>query len=645
MRKLYKILLFFAFCLLSFTLSFALETDTHELINKHIVENNLYGFSLDSYLKNQLGIQNGIKEEFKSNETKKVWEWIKIGGKYEDIPYWFMPYLRSVNHFHDPISNKGYAGFWGSGVMSGMSSMIWAQLPKGAQSPLSDYVRGGNYSWHDTRDYFYKALALKDKKDRETNFAEMFRGLGQVMHLVEDASVPAHTRNDGHAGYHYEVWVKDHHKLLNLNPIGFDKSILNLLPPSSALLPITNIFDTDKYDGSNLNITFSNAIGIAEYTNANFFSEETVFKNYSHLTYTDTNYFDIDWNHPEIIDAEDGKLDRRIYVRKTVGEADPRLAALSYIAYDGIKKGYYEFSPLVLDDEVYNDYASLLIPRAVGYSAGLLNYFFRGEMDMVPDEEKGSGYVIENNTDEDMNGTFELWYDNDKDERVKVTDASWTLSINKKSSGNNKSTNITFTPPTDAKEPDKYMLVFMGRLGNEEDAVVGKEISLIPPLVFLIYQDAYAVWSISKNGEELKDVKFDIPKYVTLISPGERKFPSSVKSNSKLNEHTAMVKNFQSQRGATRYGIYEQDADNHFYLSGLRNGYVNDVFDNSYAYMGYNINLNNPPAYVCSGRNSWYKENKDIISDLELWKIGTNIFQTKYKVNGVTTNGETINNT
>jgi hypothetical protein len=71
----------------------------------------------------------------------------------------------------------------------------------------------------------------------------------------------------------------------------------------------------------------------------------------------------------------------------------------------------------------------------VGYSAGLLDYFFRGEMDMVHDET-GSGYVIVNNTDEDMSGTFELWYDNDKDERIKVTDASWTLSISKKSSGN-----------------------------------------------------------------------------------------------------------------------------------------------------------------------------------------------------------------
>ncbi len=37
----------------------------------------------------------------------------------------------------------------------------------------------------------------------------------------------------------------------------------------------------------------------------------------------------------------------------------------------------------VLDEDVYKDYAFLLIPRAVGYSAGLLNYFFRGNIEIT----------------------------------------------------------------------------------------------------------------------------------------------------------------------------------------------------------------------------------------------------------------------
>ncbi|MDA8241472.1 MAG: hypothetical protein M0Z67_14040 [Nitrospiraceae bacterium] len=95
---------------------------------------------------------------------------------------------------------------------------------------------------------------------------------------------------------------------------------------------------------------------------------------------------------------------------------------------------------------------------------------------MIPDDKAGSGYVIVNNADEDMNGTFELWYDNKNEERNMAWSGS--LSIGKKTSGNNKSANITFTAPADAKEPDKYMLVFKGKIGAEEDAVAGKKVKL-----------------------------------------------------------------------------------------------------------------------------------------------------------------------
>ncbi|MBI4653549.1 MAG: hypothetical protein HY752_00885 [Nitrospirae bacterium] len=51
------------------------------------------------------------------------------------------------------------------------------------------------------------------------------------------------------------------------------------------------------------------------------------------------------------------------------------------------------------------------------------------------------------------------------------------MSIGKTSSGNNKSINITFTPPSDAKECGKYVLVFKGQMGNEQGAVVGKVVN------------------------------------------------------------------------------------------------------------------------------------------------------------------------
>ena len=70
----------------------ALETDTHEIINEFIAQKEMKGFSLDTYLKAQLGFPKGIHEEFMASwaaltfETNSVSTWMKKGGKGEDLP-------------------------------------------------------------------------------------------------------------------------------------------------------------------------------------------------------------------------------------------------------------------------------------------------------------------------------------------------------------------------------------------------------------------------------------------------------------------------------------------------------------------------------------------------------------------------------
>jgi len=49
----------------------ALEVDTHKAINEYIAIGTINGFSLDSYLKNQLGFQNGVEEQIKFGERTK----------------------------------------------------------------------------------------------------------------------------------------------------------------------------------------------------------------------------------------------------------------------------------------------------------------------------------------------------------------------------------------------------------------------------------------------------------------------------------------------------------------------------------------------------------------------------------------------
>jgi len=466
--------------------SYALETETHKAINKYVAQNTLNNFSLDSYLKNNLGLTKGKEEEFTSGKTRKVFEWIEIGGEYEDSPI----ILRPVNHFHNPITKQGYNGLWwlfwgGFGYLNGASSLQWAQEDIGTQSP------GGYYSWKDTRQYFYTALTGRDyggnpialtKEQRDTYFASTFRGLGQLMHLVEDLSVPEHTRNDGHAPcwlwYNYECWVdKNQGVISQYTPIYFDPSAIGNINPLASV-PIANLFDTNQYDGTHPNVTLQSNIGLSEYTNANFMSPGTYFT----LPYP---------NLESIVEFEEtdqvsGK--KRTYLKK-LGQGDTEGDAIGngeHINHLALTGRMYKLLPAALKKRalrpVYTDYAQKLIPHAVGYSAGLLNYFFRGQIDMAPDPNSPGNYIIENNGNEAINandGVFTLYYDGTDDQRHQI---NWSFPSDGRISvpaadanGPGKSASVSFYAPTDAKEPGKYILVFKGTLGNEQNiAVVGK---------------------------------------------------------------------------------------------------------------------------------------------------------------------------
>jgi hypothetical protein len=122
------------------------------------------------------------------------------------------------------------------------------------------------------------------------------------------------------------------------------------------------------------------------------------------------------------------------------------------------------------DEECHKDYAKHLIPRAVGYSAALIDYFFRGKL-ALEQAPTGSGFVIVNDTDEDMIGTFTLYYDTTSGTRQALWSKPFALGA--KDSGTERSMPINFASPTDATTVGEYLLVFQGRLGAEIGAVVG----------------------------------------------------------------------------------------------------------------------------------------------------------------------------
>lgn len=451
-----------------FVHGYALEKETHRKINEYIANSThaeINGFSLDSYLRDQLGMDGGIEESFRS---KQVWKWLGEGGVKEDEPLLTGSFAsRPANHFHNPLTNQGFSGVGGSGFPSGESAITWAQKPIGTQDP------GGYYSWLDTRDYFYEALTSTSKTDRDQYYAKTFRGLGQLMHLVTDMSVPEHARDDGHylgalpflgslLG-HYEQYVLRHDEIISQYPaIYFDVSAIGETNPL-APVPIANLFDRNRYHiGIDPSVTLSSTIGLSEYTSANFLSPGTMFTS--------------DFPYPRVEDCVlyTDEVNNRRYLKidpnATNVEKVNHLAVVSRLYF--WRKTYFpqydSKLPLGLDPVCYQEYASYLIPRAVGYSAGLLDYFFRGKLEA---EYVAGGLKITNQSEDTMHdGHFELYYDNAHGERKNISILSGA-EVTSLVPGNHQT--ITFDRPSDFGEDryHNYILVYRGGLGNETDAV------------------------------------------------------------------------------------------------------------------------------------------------------------------------------
>jgi len=363
--------------------------NVHPEINKKAIFQSSVALVLDL-----LGFSEGLDTKFSYNsEEKKVFEWIEKGGTDEDNIPWFL------NHFHDPLQEWDEAGLDIPIIPQSDSSLTYAQLQLAP------------YSWQKARTAYFNAL----RTGSEEEYAALFLTMGHLMHLVSDSAVPAHVRNDPHPidpddpllsaipqllwpeswlSDPYEEWANENFDQINFTGVPVDGAIFSNFVQSGAgyqlsPIPVTALWDQDRYTLENPDPEMTkdpdsqfHNIGLAEYTNANFFSINTMLftQEYPHPTREDVTT-DIDWLNPEMHVAEDGKTDYRPYLWGNAGGASPiRLAAGSLISYNCMAINHS--GVLVLDDTVHKDYASVLVPRAVGYSAALLDYFFRGTLNV-----------------------------------------------------------------------------------------------------------------------------------------------------------------------------------------------------------------------------------------------------------------------
>jgi len=423
----------------------------------------------DQVLKEDLEFGAGILNRV---QGKSLEGWLGEGAANEDN------FPRFLNHFHNPLaSNWSEAGLGGS---VGQSAVLWAQNP--SQSAPS-------WSWRDVRQAYLDALTKPMIGDRDKGFATTFEGLGRQMHLVQDAASPGHARNDPHILFNYESAI-DGLRLREAStfaswrdsapdtPGAPDPGWQSLDGNPLAPIAIARLVDADRYTGANPGVTAGALIGLSEYTNANFFSEDRIF------TENDANpqsrfpfpkrssVVEQDVN----VQVGGATVKRRYLVKAADGATGYRLATVGFLReYHrrfGLDLGRFRETPS-LDEAVYRDYAERLVPRAVTYSTALLDYFFRGRLFVSGDDVS---MAIRNSSDEPMSGTFTLYYDDAGDTRRPVPGASWTGAL----APGGRLTDLRVIAPTSPapKEAGKYMLVFRGALGTESDAVIGKQVAI-----------------------------------------------------------------------------------------------------------------------------------------------------------------------
>ena len=390
------------------------DSVTHRDFSRYASENSVLSKDKGNYLKN-IGLNKGLDDEKLKWNGKKlsIKDWLAEGAQLEDKSDWGFPIApgtttRSYNHFHSPLKEWDFAGL--NDLWTGESALLWAQDRIKQQNIVER-----DQTWQQTRDYFYIALTSKTNLLIQENFAKMFKGLGHQMHILQDMAVPDHVRNDAHpedailgrnllnGSTYFERWAKERFRNVN--------ELISFVPEPSVptvyfnvsyngLAPTTQLFDAEEYNGTNPSVSLTQ--GLAEYTNANFFSGDTIFAAekysadhkhyfpYPKRTSTDIQNYLAGTKPEKTIVAEDGNIDTGIWISKNAdGETVEYFVRTSKFTkwsshFFGEEALFYK--TFYRDEKCHEDYAKKLIPRAVGYSAGLLNYFFRGSIEItLPD--------------------------------------------------------------------------------------------------------------------------------------------------------------------------------------------------------------------------------------------------------------------
>ncbi len=460
--NMFKLIIAFSAATLYMQAASAYEIQTHGNLSEAAYDQS--GLNKDAQLLQNFGLKSS--DTFLNSQgpaPRTIKELIQDGARFEDDS------PRPANHFFDPVHNKALTV---GGATLGMKSPDWA---------LEDVGIIGNQasSYRDARQYLYDALTSLAQTDRDKNFGLTFQTLGQVIHHIQDMAQPQHVRNDDHCDRWYCALAGMYNPSLYEKYTDQNRNNLPYTGYNSVMFPTARQFWTGGMNG--------NGQGMADFTNRNFVSSGTNFTGALAAIVKNPNYPSPDGTGAilttrQITDADllganqplNGEID---FIGTPVvdsyrgGASGANFRTSSYSLFDADLSIIGANKIFTLNRFNFDAAHQLLIPRAVAYSAGLIDYFFRGKIDFVPDTVNAGSHIIKNLGPEAMTGTFTLYYDAVDGKRYPVAGDTLTETwAGRTIAANGQLDNLSFTPPTNSapKNAGEYMLVFKGDMGEEK---------------------------------------------------------------------------------------------------------------------------------------------------------------------------------
>jgi hypothetical protein len=450
------------------TPSGAYEVRTHEELTKLAysrsvladpIASPLLEFGIEDPEKPRFRIRPIVEEESELASARKV---VSKGAHFEDVPLWNGRFLR---HFIDP--QQAGIGLTVSGFPEAHPSPTWVledQAPVGGQEDsLKDALV---HHWH--------ALTLNTQEERDERLGVLLEILGRSVHHMQDMAQPAHTRNDAHPPF----GIRDMYEAFTERRFVEQGIPIPSASPYHGAAVDLHVFDTAR------KFWINDGRGIAEFTSRNFVSMDTNFVE-------EAVGFSEDPNHPlpvptGLTSVSLGELGidalsfmPLIFMKSQIHDAysgasfgNERASTYSMFNASGLP---FVSPRMSLNRFNFEKNYEVLLPRAIAYSAGLINYYFRGRLEV--DQVVGSGQEvivsIRNASAAEFplhevpeTYGFRLFYDARDGVRREIdlaqssSDAAWPF---------DETREFSFLRPADvdARKEHPYVLVFDGTVGTE----------------------------------------------------------------------------------------------------------------------------------------------------------------------------------